>query len=74
LTLAEGALLPWNAHPYYSLLLESVAKKEKIDMNVVYAKLPEKAKKAILYGVPGYFEIEYVGKHHDGKVHRSKYE
>jgi len=28
LTLAEGALLPWQNHPYYSLLLDAVSQKE----------------------------------------------
>lgn len=52
LTLAEGALLPWQSHPYYTLLLESVCKKEKISMNTSWSILPEKDKKKILYGVP----------------------
>lgn len=74
LTLAEGALLPWQSHPYYSLLLEAVCKKEGISMDRSFSLLSEKEKKKILYGVPGYFEIDYVGKNNDGKTHRAKYE
>jgi len=74
LTVAEGALLPWQNHPYYSLLLESVCKKESIDINIPWSKMSEKDKKKILFGVPGYFELSYVGKQNDGKIHRSKYE
>jgi excinuclease ABC subunit A len=74
LTIAEGALLPWQNHPYYSLLLESVCKSEWIDMATPWKKLTEKERKKILYGVPGYFEMAYVTKHSDGKIHRSKYE
>lgn len=43
-------------------------------MNMAWKKLSEKERKKILFGVPGYFEISYVTKHHDGKLHRSKYE
>jgi excinuclease ABC subunit A len=60
LTLAEGALLPWTAHPYYSMLLDVVCKSEKIDMNTSYGELGEVQKKKVLYGVPGSFEIPYV--------------
>jgi excinuclease ABC subunit A len=74
LTLAEWALLPWQSHPYYSLLLESVCREEKIPMNRSFSLLTPADKKKILYGVSWYFELEYVGKHNDGKTHRSKYE
>ncbi len=74
LTLAEGCLLPWQNHPYYSLLLESVCKTEKIDINTPWKKLSEKDRKKILFGVPGYFEMNYVSKGSEGKIHRSRYE
>lgn len=74
LTLAEGALLPWQSHPYYSLLLETVCREEGIPMNRSFSLLSATEKKKVLYGVPGYFEIEYIGKNNDGKKHRSKYE
>ena len=74
LSLAEWALLPWSAHPYYSLVVEAVSIREKIDMHVPFGELGEKEKKKILYGVPGTFEIPYVGKHDDGKIHKARYE
>lgn len=74
LTLAEGCLLPWQAHPYYSLLLESMCKEEKIPMNTSWSLLKSKDKQKILYGVPWYFELSYLGKNNQGKVHNSKYE
>lgn len=74
LTLAEWALLPWQAHPYYSLLLESVCKEEWISMNTSWSLLKPKERQKILYGVPGTFELSYLWKHNDGKVHRSRYE
>jgi excinuclease UvrABC ATPase subunit len=51
-----------------------VCQKEEIDINTPWKKLTEKDKKKILYGVSGYFEMSYVGKQSDGKIHRSKYE
>jgi 6,7-dimethyl-8-ribityllumazine synthase len=43
-------------------------------MHVPFGELGEKEKKKILYGVPGTFEIPYVGKHDDGKIHKARYE
>ncbi len=33
-----------------------------------------KDRQKILYGIPGSFELAYLGKHQDGKVHKSRYE
>ncbi len=33
-----------------------------------------KDRQKILYGVPGSFELAYLGKNQDGKVHKSRYE
>jgi excinuclease UvrABC ATPase subunit len=74
LTLAEGALLPWTAHPYYTAVLDEVCRVEAIDMHTPYKNLSSKDTKKILYGVPGVFEIAYVGKFEEGKSHRAKYE
>jgi excinuclease ABC subunit A len=74
LTLAEGALLPWSAHPYYTAVLDVVCRHEGIDTGIAYGKLSEKDRKKVLYGVPGSFEIPYIGKFDEGKSHRAKYE
>ena len=74
LSLAEWAILPWQSHPYYTLLLDAVCAKEGINSKKPWKNLPEKDKKKILYGVPGSFEISYIGKQNDGKIHKSKYE
>lgn len=60
LSLAEGAILPWSAHPYYTAVLEVVCEHERIDINMPYSGLTEKERKKILYGVPGSFEIPYI--------------
>lgn len=60
LSLAEGALLPWQNHPYYTLLLEALSRKEGIDLSLPYAELSKKEKEKILYGISGTLEVSYV--------------
>ena len=36
LSLAEGALLPWSAHPYYTAVVDAVAEKYNINMNSAF--------------------------------------
>ena len=43
-------------------------------MNRPYGELGEIEKKKVLYGVPGGFEVPYVGKFDEGRTHRAKYE
>ena len=74
LSLAEGALLPWSAHPYYTAVVDAVAEKYDINMNSAFWSLSQKDKEKILYGVPGTFELEYVSKFDEGKTHKAKYE
>lgn len=52
LSLAEGAILPWSAHPYYIAVLEAVCTKHGIDINAMYGDLSKKDREKILYGVP----------------------
>jgi hypothetical protein len=33
-----------------------------------------KDQQKILYGVPGSFELSYLGKNNDGKIHKARYE
>lgn len=74
LSLSEGALLPWTAHPYYSVVLEAMCLRHGIDMHIEYTKLSVKDTEKVLYGVDGTFEINYVSRHDDGKTHKAKYE
>ncbi len=74
LSLSEGALLPWTAHPYYSVVLEAMCLRHGIDMHIEYTKLSKKDTEKVLYGVDGTFEINYVSRHDDGKTHKAKYE
>lgn len=74
LSLAEWALLPWSAHPYYIAVVEAVAKKYNISLLLPFSNLSLKDKEKILYGVPGSFELTYVSKFDEGKLHKAKYE
>jgi excinuclease ABC subunit A len=52
LTLADNAIAPWgkSTSPYYLQTLEALAAHYGFGMNKPWAELPEKARKAILYG------------------------
>ncbi|MCX7072095.1 MAG: excinuclease ABC subunit UvrA [Gammaproteobacteria bacterium] len=50
-SLAEGAIRGWDRrNPYYWALVSSLAKHYKFDTDKPFAKLPEKARNAVLYG------------------------
>ncbi len=74
LTIAEWALRPWQSHPYYTLLVESVCRAQNISMDIPFSKLPKGEREKILYGVSGTFEVSYIAHNQDGKIHKAKYE
>ena len=58
LTLAEGALLPWAAHPYYTKVLEAMCARHTIPLDIRYEDLSSAHKEKILHGTPGeYYEV-----------------
>ncbi|MDX2205595.1 MAG: excinuclease ABC subunit UvrA [Hyphomicrobiaceae bacterium] len=63
LSLAEGAVYPWaktgSTSPYYEQTLEALAKHFKVSMRTPWDKLPEKVRKAILFGT-GEEEVDFV--------------
>ena len=50
--LGEGAVAPWTGaqSPYYDQTLESLAKHFKVSMRTPWSELPERVRKAVLYG------------------------
>ena len=52
LSLREGAVAPWanSTSQYYAQTLESLAKHYKVSVNTPWRDLPEKVRKAILFG------------------------
>ncbi|MBN2754049.1 MAG: excinuclease ABC subunit UvrA [Candidatus Goldbacteria bacterium] len=68
LSLKEGALKPWrNQDGYYWQMLASLGRHLKFSFDVPFEKLPEKAKKAILYGLEEDIKFDYKYKSHDGE-------
>jgi excinuclease ABC subunit A len=51
-SLREGAVTPWanSTSQYYHQTLESLAKHYKVNMNTAFSALPEKVRKAVLFG------------------------
>ncbi len=51
-SLREGAVAPWanSTSQYYHQTLESLAKHYKVNMNTAFSALPERVRKAILFG------------------------
>jgi excinuclease ABC subunit A len=51
-SLGDGAIRPWanSTSPYYRQTLDSLAKHFKVTMRTPFGELPEKVRKAILYG------------------------
>ncbi len=74
LSLSEWALLPWNAHPYYTAVLEAMCQKYDIKTDIMYGELSQKDREKILFGVPWTFELNYIWKFDEGKTHKAKYE
>jgi excinuclease ABC subunit A len=52
ISLREGAIAPWanSTSQYYAQTLESLAKHYKVNVNAAFRDLPEKVRKAILFG------------------------
>ncbi len=74
LSLAEWAILPWTAHPYYTAILETMCKKHKIDMLKPYSDLKIEDREKILFWVSDVFELSYVSKFEKEKIHHAKFE
>ena len=65
LSLSEGALAPWrSAHTgFFQRILESVAADHDIDMNKPWSKLPAKARKIVLHGLPGNITVKFKNRY-----------
>lgn len=74
LSLNEWAILPWNQHKYYMLILEAVCNKYSINPNIPYQKLSWAQKKIILNWVPDSFEIPFTFEDWQAKFFKTKYE
>ena len=68
LSLNEGAIKPWsNQDGYYWHMLTGLAKHLDFSLGVPFKKLPEKIKRAILYGLEDKIEFHYKSMATDWK-------
>jgi excinuclease ABC subunit A len=68
LSLNEGAIKPWsNQDSYYWHMLTGLAKHMDFSLGVPFKKLPDKVKKAILYGLDEKVEFHYKSMANDWK-------
>ena len=61
LSLAEGAIEPWNfdSRRYHNQIISSLAKKYGFSVNIPYKELPNEVKKIIMYGSDEEIKIEF---------------
>jgi excinuclease ABC subunit A len=71
ISILEGVILPWGEPGGYlrKIVLPTLAKAFKFDLNAPWAEHSESAKRAILYGAPGTFKFQT-----DGSRGRGEYE
>ncbi|MDO5085838.1 MAG: excinuclease ABC subunit UvrA, partial [Erysipelotrichaceae bacterium] len=80
LTLRQGAIDAWNTSDpakeegYYFKLIESLAKKNKISLDIPYKELPEKFKEKLLYGSNEIIEFSFDSKFGGSRKYKSTFE
>jgi len=75
LTLAEGAILPPGFWNYFLALIQEVAKKNKLRVNVPYWDLSESEKKIIMYGTGAkQYSVSFVNEQGRKNTYNSKFE
>ena len=65
LALSQGAIAPWRSATtgFFQRILESVASDHGIDMNKPWGKLPAKAQKIVLNGLPGNITVKFKNRY-----------
>ncbi|QFR39758.1 excinuclease ABC subunit UvrA [Candidatus Gracilibacteria bacterium 28_42_T64] len=76
LTLLEGAVkAPGFGGNYFFALLEEIAKKKKINLNITYSLLSQKEKNIILYGTGDIqYKVNFENEYGEKKTYNSKFE
>ncbi|HEY9504737.1 MAG TPA: excinuclease ABC subunit UvrA [Gemmatimonadales bacterium] len=71
ISLLEGVVLPWGEPSGYlrKVVLPTLAKAFKFDLQVPWSRIPESARQALLFGAPGRFRFQT-----DGARGRGEYE
>ena len=76
-SLAEGAIAPWSSghvSDYFSRLLEALCGELGIDMDTPWAKLPAKARKAVMQGSDTTVHVKYRNRYGRQRSYHTGYE
>src|SRR3954451_24678323 len=76
-SLADGAIAPWSSvhvADYFQRLMDALAGTSGFSMNVPWFRLPDAAKKIILYGVPGQVHVRYRNRYGRERSYNARYE
>ena len=76
LSLSEGAIAPWRSATtgFFQRILESVAADHKIDMAKPWGKLPAKAQKIVLHGLPGNITVRFKNRYGKARQFNTTFE
>ncbi len=78
LSIRQGALAPWSKggiSTYYIQMLEAIAEKMDINLDIPWQDLPEEHKQIILYGAgEERITFHYINLFNEAKTHTSLYE
>ena len=80
LTLRQGAIDAWNTSDaakeegYYFKLIEALAKKNKISLDIPYKELPEDFRQKLLYGTNEIVEFSFDSKFGGNRKYKSTFE
>lgn len=80
LTLRQGAIDAWNTSDaakeegYYFKLIEALAKKNKISLDIPYKELPEDFRQKLLYGTNEIVEFSFDSKFGGSRKYKSTFE
>ncbi len=76
-SLAEGALAPWSAgqsSEYFLRLLQGVGEALGFDLDTPWEKLPVRAQKAVLHGLPEQVHVSYKNRYGRERSYYATYE
>ncbi|MGM9525729.1 MAG: excinuclease ABC subunit UvrA [Peptococcaceae bacterium] len=78
LSVHGGALAPWSKggiSNYYAMMLDAIAAKEQMSLDIPWNQMPEEHRRIILYGAgEERIQFSYINLFGEEKTHTSKYE
>ncbi len=76
LALSEGAIAPWRSATtgFFTRVLESVAADNNIALDKPWGKLPAKAQKIVLHGLPGNITVKFKNRYGRARQFNTSFE